>query len=71
MAELPPFEISAAGFKFTQSPNPGWTYGQKVEATAAGREWLAGEEAGWKVIDGTTEDPMCVSIKRFILKIDQ
>ncbi|KAG2090213.1 uncharacterized protein F5147DRAFT_28591 [Suillus discolor] len=33
----------------TQSPNPSWTYGQKVDATPAGKDWLAGESAGWKV----------------------
>jgi hypothetical protein len=34
---------------FTQSPNPSWTYGEKVDTTPVGKDWLAGESAGWKV----------------------
>ncbi|KAG2122507.1 hypothetical protein BD769DRAFT_1777144 [Suillus cothurnatus] len=34
---------------FTQSPNPSWTYGEKVNTTPVGKDWLAGESAGWKV----------------------
>jgi hypothetical protein len=33
---------------YTQSPNPSWTYGEKVDTNPAGKDWLAGESAGWK-----------------------
>lgn len=55
--DIPPFEYSASTFRHTQSPNPTWTYGQKVEATDLGKEWIAGEKEGWKVIDTAKENP--------------
>ena len=42
--------------KYTTPPNPTFTYGQDVDATEAGRAWLEGEKAGWKVVDASTED---------------
>ncbi|KAG6845003.1 hypothetical protein H0H87_001775 [Tephrocybe sp. NHM501043] len=47
---------SSSGFKITDAPNPSWTYGQRVDSTPEGREWLEGEKAGWKTVDTSTED---------------
>ncbi|KAF8167425.1 hypothetical protein B0H34DRAFT_16438 [Crassisporium funariophilum] len=55
-SKLPEF-VPAKGFKYTASPNPGWTYGQGVESTPEGRAWAEGEKAGWKTIDTSTADP--------------
>ena len=58
--ELPPF--TPTEFIQTQSPNPGWTFGQSIEATPAGREWAAGEATGWTVVDtAAAEDARCVA----------
>jgi len=43
--------------QFTQMPNPGFTWGQRVDATEMGREWLEGGKDGWTVIDPEKEDP--------------
>ncbi|PCH37513.1 hypothetical protein WOLCODRAFT_128503 [Wolfiporia cocos MD-104 SS10] len=56
-ADLPPFN-STAQFRQTLPPNPQWTFGQPVDATPAGKAWVAGEEAGWDVVDADTEDKM-------------
>lgn len=52
---IPPFD-STAYSTYTQPPNPSWTYGQKIDSTPAGRAWLAGESAGWKVYDTAETD---------------
>ncbi|KAG1850515.1 hypothetical protein C8R48DRAFT_727409, partial [Suillus tomentosus] len=52
---IPPFDTTSYSTT-TQSPNPSWTYGQKVDATPAGKDWLAGESAGWKVYDTAEMD---------------
>lgn len=57
--EFPPFDTSFT-FRQTQSPNPQWAYGQKVEDTPEGKAWMAGEKDGWKVVDTSKEDPLCV-----------
>ncbi|KAG6871788.1 hypothetical protein C0995_016628 [Termitomyces sp. Mi166 len=49
--------MTPGGFKITDAPNPSWTYGEKVEATPQGQEWLEGEREGWKTVDPSTEDP--------------
>ncbi|KAK7682827.1 hypothetical protein QCA50_014211 [Cerrena zonata] len=54
-SELPPFTLSA--FKLSQSPNPSFKSGQKVDAIPEGKKWLDGEKDGWKVIEADTEDP--------------
>jgi len=54
--DLPSFTPTKE-FKFTTSPNPGWTYGQSIEATPEGRAWIEGEKAGWTVIDTAKEEP--------------
>lgn len=55
-SELPPFDVNNE-FKFTQSPNPGWSFGQGIESTPAGRAWAEdGEKAGWTVIDTADEE---------------
>ena len=53
----PPFIPNTTGFTYTEPPQPDWTYGQGIEATADGRVWAEGEKAGWKTIDTATEDP--------------
>jgi len=45
---VPPFN-STTHSTYTQSPNPSWAYGEKADTTPAGKDWLAGESAGWKV----------------------
>jgi hypothetical protein len=53
-----PFIPDTTGFTYTEPPQPEWTYGQGIEATADGRAWAAeGEKAGWKTIDTAKEDP--------------
>jgi flavin reductase (DIM6/NTAB) family NADH-FMN oxidoreductase RutF len=52
---IPPFD-STTYSTYTQSPNPSWTYGQKVDTTPAGKDWLAGESAGWKVFNTAETD---------------
>ncbi|KAG1854974.1 hypothetical protein DFJ58DRAFT_372743 [Suillus subalutaceus] len=48
MMFIPPFD-STTYSTYTQSPNPSWTYGQRVDTTPAGKDWVAGESAGWKI----------------------
>ena len=56
-SNLLPFIPNTTGFTFTEPPQPEWTYGQGIEATADGRAWAEGEKAGWKTIDTATDDP--------------
>jgi hypothetical protein len=35
----------------TEAPNPGFKFGQKLNATPEGREWLKGLESGFESID--------------------
>ncbi|KAI0363392.1 hypothetical protein BV20DRAFT_975745 [Pilatotrama ljubarskyi] len=53
---VPAFDRGAQA-KFTESPNPTFTYGQKVIETEEGKKWLEGAKDGWKTIDAATEDP--------------
>lgn len=59
--DTPPFDRSLS-LKFTQTPNPQWTYGQQLDATPEGKAWLEGEKDGWKVVDTEKEDPTCVHV---------
>ncbi|KAG1803201.1 hypothetical protein EV424DRAFT_1351562 [Suillus variegatus] len=52
---IPAFDTTSYS-TYTQPPNPSWTYGQKVDATPAGKEWLEGESAGWKVFNTAETD---------------
>lgn len=56
---LSPFNQNVT-LKYTESPNPGFSYGQTVKETEAGKKWLEGEKAGWKFVDPATEDPRYV-----------
>lgn len=47
---LPPFSYERT-LKYTQSPNPTWSYGQGLSENDKGREWLAGEKDGWSVFN--------------------
>ncbi|GLB39361.1 putative flavin reductase like domain containing protein [Lyophyllum shimeji] len=47
----------SSGFKVTDPPNPSWSYGEKVDASPAGREWSEGEKAGWKLVNPLEEAP--------------
>lgn len=51
-------------FKYTLPPNPSFHYGQSVDSTPQGKEWVEGEKDGWKVIDTSKEDPLLVSQPR-------
>ena len=42
---------------FTETHNPGFAFGQKLDATEDGRNWIEGEMAGWRVIDTSKEEP--------------
>ncbi|KAJ7434432.1 hypothetical protein B0H11DRAFT_2179326 [Mycena galericulata] len=65
LTSLPSFVPS--DFKFTQPPNPSWTFGQPFTATEQGKKWAEDEREGWKTsIDASEEDPrmiyaMCTS----------
>ena len=48
--------------KYTESPNPGFSYGQKVDATEEGKKWLEGEKAGWTVVDPSKEESRLVDL---------
>ncbi|KAG1861652.1 hypothetical protein F4604DRAFT_1587876, partial [Suillus subluteus] len=37
-------------------PTPSWVYGQRVDTTPAGKYWVAGESAGWKVYNTAETD---------------
>ncbi|KAJ7484327.1 hypothetical protein FB451DRAFT_1232117 [Mycena latifolia] len=63
-SDLPSFD--ASDFKYTQPPNPSWTFGQPVTATEEGRKWAQEEGEGWKSFNATEEDPrmiyaLCIS----------
>ncbi|KAI8968828.1 hypothetical protein BD414DRAFT_503668 [Trametes punicea] len=43
--------------EYTESPNPAFSYGQRVSDTPGGQEWIDGEKEGWKTVDAASEDP--------------
>lgn len=49
-------------FTYSESPNPSFAFGQKVDATPAGKVWLDGEKEGWVHIDTDTADPGSVTV---------
>ncbi|KAI0666958.1 hypothetical protein C8Q78DRAFT_1082492 [Trametes maxima] len=53
---LPAFDHTVET-KYTESPNTGFVWGQKVGDTPEGKKWLEGEKAGFKTIDTAKEDP--------------
>lgn len=59
-SQLPPLDHSAT-FKYTESPNPQWKYGESIETTTAGKAWAEGEKEGWKHVDPAVENPMYAS----------
>ncbi|KAG2035301.1 hypothetical protein BDR03DRAFT_923043 [Suillus americanus] len=52
---IPPFD-STTYSTYTQAPNPSWAYGQRVDSTPAGKDWVAGESAGWKIYNTAETD---------------
>ena len=54
-SDLPSFDTS--DFKYTQSPNPSWTYGEALTATEQGKIWAKEAEEGWKTFNPAEEDP--------------
>lgn len=46
-------------------PTPPWTYDQRIDATLTGKEWVAGESAGWKVYDTAKTDETYVLLDLF------
>ena len=61
---LPAFDREAKP-KYTESPNPGFAYGRKVEDTPEGKKWLEGHKEGWKTIETASEDPAYVLRESF------
>ena len=56
---LPPFPHG--DFIYTESPNPNYTPGQRVDATEHGKKWLQKfDEYGTKTIDIAQENPRFV-----------
>jgi hypothetical protein len=45
-------------FQYYQPPNPTWSYGEPVEATAEGRKWMEGLKAGSTTFTIGQEDPL-------------
>ncbi|KAJ7096043.1 hypothetical protein C8R44DRAFT_813066 [Mycena epipterygia] len=62
-SSLPSFH--ASDFKYTQPPNPSWTFGQPITATEEGQKWAEEEAQGWKTIDVAQDPsvvyPLCIS----------
>jgi hypothetical protein len=56
---LPPYDRTST-FKYTEPPNTQWKYGESVDTTDTGKEWLEGEKEGWRHVDTATEHPMYV-----------
>ena len=54
--------------KYTESPNPTFSYGQKVDATQDGKKWVEGEKAGWTVVDPSKEEPQSVAYVLVVLR---
>lgn len=56
--DLPRATAETPQFQLYKSPNPNWTLGQRVDATEAGREWMAGAygENAWTAVDPAIED---------------
>ncbi|KAJ7154609.1 hypothetical protein C8R46DRAFT_1005647 [Mycena filopes] len=54
-SELPAFDTS--DFKYTEPPQPSWTFGSKITATEEGREWAEQEKEGWKTHNIAEADP--------------
>ncbi|KAF8436052.1 hypothetical protein L210DRAFT_3648313 [Boletus edulis BED1] len=52
----PPFDRSL-GSKYTGTPNPAWSWCQKIDSTPGGRKWMEGEKQGWETIATAEEDP--------------
>lgn len=60
MSSLPPYSPEPS-FHYTEPPNPDWKFGDKLDTTPQGKAWIeAGEKAGWKHVDLSTEDPAFV-----------
>jgi len=47
---VPPFDHNRK-WVITEPPNPGFHWGQKVDATEEGRMWLKGLESGFEIVD--------------------
>jgi hypothetical protein len=55
--------MTAQGFQRTAPPNPGWKYGQTLNDTPQGREWMVGlEEHGWKTYIPENENAQYVKL---------
>lgn len=59
MSHMPTYNAEGT-FQYTKAPNPNWKFGDKLDATAQGKAWIEGENAGWKHIDTSAEDPAFV-----------
>ncbi|KAJ7746478.1 hypothetical protein DFH07DRAFT_832690 [Mycena maculata] len=54
-SDLPPFDVF--DLKYTQPPNPSFTFGEPLTATPEGQKWAEAEAEGWKTVDAAQEDP--------------
>lgn len=50
-------------------PAPPWTYDQRIDTTLSGKEWVAGESAGWKVYDTAKTDETYVLLDSDMYKL--
>jgi hypothetical protein len=57
MSQLPPFDPTHV-LQYTQSPNPDWKFGRKLEESSMGAAWLEGDKQGWTVVDAESESPL-------------
>jgi hypothetical protein len=64
---IPAFDTTA-NTTYTQSPNPTWTYGQRVDTTPEGKAWVAGESEGWKVYNTAETDKAYVFLYRYSIR---
>ncbi|KAF5356546.1 hypothetical protein D9758_008295 [Tetrapyrgos nigripes] len=55
---FPPFNNTPV--TYTQPPNPGWKFGQRVEETEEGKKWVQGEKEGWRRIDVDKESTTAI-----------
>nr|GAT43241.1 predicted protein [Mycena chlorophos] len=62
-ASLPAFKPS--GFKYTQAPNPEWTFAEPPTTTEIGRQWAEQEKLGWKTFLPAETDPQKGIFKEF------
>lgn len=56
-SQLPSYDHSK-GIQFTEPPHSGWKFGQKIDSTPDGKEWVEKGKDGFKIIETANENPM-------------